>query len=635
MPAPQGGSPIEPDIKELAAPLGILVDWVDAWGDPQTVATDDLLRVIEAVTGRTLTTRRDRETLAGDLAAAVAEPAPVIVAWDGVLPARPEPGVVVTEAGDQTTLVAGSGGWATARPLPLGYHQLHGDPAATPTLIISAPTRAHPPPQRAFGVLAPVYALRSGSEDSGIGDLADLARLASQVAGSGVDVIATLPLLATFEDQPSPYAPASRRAWNDLFIDLAAAPGWSGELPISRADPRWVDYDGDATAVREALAGYAAAVASRPGLRAEIDAFLAAHPDVARYARFRATCDRHGKDWRSWPRRPEPDPDRIHYHETTQWLADRQLRSVAAEMEGRHQLLYTDLPIGCHPDGYDIWDRPDVYAPASIGAPPDTLFGGGQDWGLPAPIPDRSRRDGHTNFIQAVRHQLQVAGLLRIDHVMGLYRAWWVPHGAAPTAGAYVMQPAEELFAIVCLESVRAGSGIVGENLGTVPPEVGVALDEHGLHGMVVAQDGLDVPRPVDAIALSTHDTPPFAAWWVGSDINDAEDLGIFDASRAASARRDRADTIAYLEELFSTRGLAATRNRIVEWMAASPASVAIVNLDDLWGERRRQNVPGTDTERPNWRARHARSLDELAADRRLRSDLARYSDIRHGSLPS
>lgn len=592
----------------------------------------DLVRVIEAVTGRSLATSREREELAGDIAAEQESPPPVIVAWDGVLGPLPPTAAttLVTENGAEHPLASAADN--TAQPLPLGYHHIHLRGADRPTLVISAPTLAYPPPQHAFGLLAPVYALRSGTGDPGVGNLRDLARLAAFVSDAGVEVVATLPLLATFDDQPSPYAPASRRAWNELFIDLTNAPGWSGTGPVSRADPRWVDYAEDGAAIRAALAAYAAAVAALPRLRAEIETFLATRPDVARYAGFRATCDRYGKNWRAWPSDPTPDPDRVHYHETAQWLADRQLQEVVAAMRARNQLLYTDLPIGCHPDGYDIWDRPGIYAPASIGAPPDTLFGGGQDWGLPAPIPARARHDGHGNFIQAVRHQLRVAGLLRIDHVMGLHRAWWVPHGAAPTAGAYVMQPAEELFAIVCLESARAGSGIIGENLGTVPPEVGAALDSHGLHGMVVAQDGLDDPRPTDAVALSTHDTPPFAAWWDGTDIVDAEQLGVFDADRAASAMADRTDTRAYLEELFSTSGLDATRNRIIEWMAASQASVAIVNLDDMWGERRRQNVPGTNTERPNWRARHAYSLEELTADPKLRGRLKRYTGMRHGT---
>jgi 4-alpha-glucanotransferase len=291
--------------------------------------------------------------------------------------------------------------------------------------------------------------------------------------------------------------------------------------------------------------------------------------------------------------------------------------------------VYLDLPIGCHPDGYDIWDQPDRYAPASVGAPPDSLFLGGQEWGLPAIIPARSRRDGHLAFRKAVRHQLSVAGLLRIDHIMGLHRAWWVPRGLKAIDGAYVLQPTDEMFAIICLESHRAGAAVIGENLGTVPQEISDALEAHGLLGMKVAQDGLVEPEPGDLIALSSHDTPPFAAWWKGIDIDDGEDLGVYTDGRGDVARQQRRETINYLEELLGTNGLEETRDAILEWMARSDAAVAVANLDDLWAEERRQNVPGTDTERPNWRARHRTPLDVLARDRRILAYLERLGELR------
>jgi 4-alpha-glucanotransferase len=199
------------------------------------------------------------------------------------------------------------------------------------------------------------------------------------------------------------------------------------------------------------------------------------------------------------------------------------------------------------------------------------------------------------------------------------------------------MQPAEEMFAIVCLESHRAGAAVVGENLGTVPPPVAAALDRHGLLGMKVAQDGLKEPDEHDLVALSSHDTPPFAAWWLGNDIDDAEELGVYEEGRAESARADRTDTIQYLQELFSTDGLVETRDAILEWMAASPAAIAIVNLDDLWEEQRRQNIPGTDAERPNWRARHQAPIGELSADGALRSQLEQLADRRavYGAEPT
>jgi 4-alpha-glucanotransferase len=186
------------------------------------------------------------------------------------------------------------------------------------------------------------------------------------------------------------------------------------------------------------------------------------------------------------------------------------------------------------------------------------------------------------------------------------------------------------MIAIVCLESQRASAGVVGENLGTVPLAVTEALDTHCLLGMKVAQDGLVSPGSDEVVALSTHDTPPFAAWWKGIDIDDGEDLGVYTDGRGDIARADRSDTIAYLETIFSTTGLNDTRDAVLDWMAASPAAISLVNVDDLWAEERRQNVPGTDTERPNWRARHVMTTQELASDESIRSRLEHLHDIRN-----
>lgn len=559
---------------------------------------------------------------------------PVIVAWDGVLPEtrmghRPGSAVIVTEAGTEIPASVDGPTLALDRSLPLGYHRLHIEGRPGTSLIIAAPSSAHPPPQRQLGVMAPVYSMRSTAGDTGIGNFKHLGQLADIAIEGGATVIGTLPLVATFPDQPSPYAPASRRAWNEILVDLTAAPGWKGPLPESAGDPLWVDYDGTGTSIRDHLAAYTARTSDMPHIQHDIDSFAKSNPEIEAYAEFRARCDRYGRNWRAWPSDAAPAPDRVGYHITGQWLASQQLSELGAKLRKRGQLLYLDLPIGCHPDGYDIWEQPDLYAAASVGAPPDSLFLGGQDWGLPAPTPQLSRADGHSAFIKAVRHQLSAAGLLRIDHVMGLHRSWWVPHGLAATQGAYVMQPSDEMFAIVCLESHRAGAAVVGENLGTVPPKVAEALEGHNLLGMKVTQDGLEEPSAGELIALSTHDTAPFAAWWKGTDITDAQDLGVYADGRGEAAHSHRIDTIAYLEELLGTTGVAETRDAIMDWMARSQAAVAIVNIDDMWEEERRQNVPGTDTERPNWRARHRYPIESVADDATIRSRLRHLLGLR------
>jgi 4-alpha-glucanotransferase len=377
------------------------------------------------------------------------------------------------------------------------------------------------------------------------------------------------------------------------------------------------------------LARYAAHVDVTPALRARVDDYLDREPEMRRYASFRAMADINGRNWRAWGSDVTPSPDRVSYHETVQWVMDSQLRELSRDLAERGQYLYVDLPIGCHPDGFDIWDSPDLFAPASLGAPPDTLFVGGQDWGLPASIPRQSRAEGHANFRKAIRKQLSIAGLLRIDHVMGIHRTWWVPHGRGATQGAYVMQPTDEMFAIICIESVRARAGVVGENLGTVPPEIRQGLKEHKLLGMAMAMDGVSEPASTDLVALSSHDTPAFAAWWKGLDIDDLEDLGVFDEERSAAERRIRAETIDQLRDTMGTDGPVETRDALMAWMSGTDAAVALINLDDLLMEERRQNIPGTDWERPNWRLRHERTVDQLDADAAFVSLLSEFASLR------
>jgi 4-alpha-glucanotransferase len=629
-----GGVNIEDTIRELAGLAGVLTEWIDVWGQPHQVSDEHLLATLHALTGRDLDSAGAISALAHELRNDRPLIEPVVVAWDGWFPQTRlgravSSAYLVTEQGDEIPVRIDEKQISIDTQLPLGYHHLHVAGATDSTMVIAAPVLAPDAPQRALGIMAPVYSIRSEHNDTGIGRYSHLGQLADTAMITGVSVIGTLPLVATFADQPSPYAPASRRAWNELFVDLAAAPGWTGEIDEYVGDPLWVDYDSAATRIRDDIARYAASAMQQPQLRSRIDQFAAGNGEAVRYARFRATCDRHGRNWRAWPNDATGEPEREAYHLVGQWLATEQLRGLSDRLSARGQHLYLDLPIGCHPDGYDIWDQQQLFAPASVGAPPDSLFLGGQEWGLPATIPARAREAHHVGFIKAVRHQLTVAGLLRVDHVMGLHRAWWVPHGLAAIDGAYVLQPTEEMFAIICLESHRANAAVIGENLGTVPEAVTTALEQHRLLGMKVAVDGLNDPTDHELIALATHDTPPFAAWWKKQDIDDGEDLGVYSDGRGDQARRDRDDTLAYLQELLGTDGLQDTRNGILAWMARSDASVAIVNVDDLWGEERRQNVPGTDTERPNWRARHALTIEQIATDTSILSLLEHLRELR------
>lgn len=607
-------------VADLAAETGVLTQWVDAWGRRQQIEFDDLFAVLGAVTGRPIDTEKSIAEAVSDLRAEKPAIEPVIVAWDGLMPtvradAAVESASIALESGGEVPAVIDNGVVRVASALPLGYHQLVVNGGEHVSHIFSAPKKVFPAPCGALGLMSPTYSLRPSNGDKGVGSIAELTQMADICYASGVSVVGTLPLLAAFSDEPSPYAPVSRRAWNELFVDLSSVPDWSEPDPVGSRDPSWVDYGTAGAQIRSALARYADHVSNTPMLRSQVESFLDAEPEMRRYAEFRSLTDTNGRNWRFWSGAERPHQERTAYHETVQWLMHTQLAQLSSRLSDRGQHLYLDLPVGCHADGYDVWDDPDLFALASLGAPPDTMFDAGQDWGLPAAIPHKARLDGHTNFRKALRHQLSVAGLLRVDHVMGIHRAWWVPYGLSSTQGAYVRQPTEELFAVICIESVRAEAGIVGENLGTVPPEINRGISTHDLLGMVVAQHGVDEPSPSDLIAASSHDTPPFAAWWVGSDIDDMCELGIFDDDRAQNERSARASTIAELESRFETEGLVATRDALMAWIAGTDAAVAVVSLDDLLLEERRQNVPGTNSERPNWRLRYARTVDELATD--------------------
>ena len=622
-------------IAELAHQAGVLTEWVDAWNTPQQVSSEDLRSVLAALTGRRLDSADAISAATRDIAEGRPAIEPVLVAWDGVLSPVPvdfsvHDATLVLEDGSEVAVEVGDRVLTVPTEIPVGYHSLVVNNGVHTSHVFSAPTKAHPAPRSVSGLIGPTYSLRRTAPDVGIGTVTDLGRFADLCDDAGIEVVGTLPLLAAFPDHPSPYSPASRRAWNEIFVDFSEIPGQVGESPLTQNDHLWVDYAAAGYEIRSSLAAYSKHVSATPALRSKVDMFLYSEPEMRRYAKFRAMTDTAGQNWRAWPASVAAPPDRVAYHETVQWLMHTQVTGLSRSLRNQGQYLYLDLPIGCHPDGYDIWDAPEQFAPASLGVPPDTMFAGGQDWGLPATIPERARADGHLNFRKAIRLQLAAAGLLRIDHVMGLHRTWWVPHGAGATHGAYVMQPTDEMFAIVCIESVRARAGIVGENLGTVPPEIRAALDEHELLGMAMTKLGEAEPRPVDLVALTSHDTPAFAAWWNGNDVEDLVELGVFDQQRGRDERELRATSIMGLQERFKTDGPVETRDALMAWMARTEAAVALFSLDDLLMEERRQNTPGTDWERPNWRIRYMRTLDEIADDAEIMSLLEHLSSIRN-----
>lgn len=544
--------------------------------------------------------------------------------------------------------------------IPHGYHGLTVEvgSASCEALVISAPLRAWTAPAgeggRAWGVFVPLYALRS-ERGSGSGDLTDLEGLLEWTAGLGGSVVGTLPLLSAFLTEPfhpSPYSPASRLFWNEFYVDpsrlaelrdcpaaqaLMASPSFAAVLRELRASPR-VDYRRGMALKREALREMAstffAGGAERQGA---FRAFLEEDPAVEDYAAFRAAGDRQRSPWPAWPSplreavvspADYDDGDR-RYHLYVQWAFHEQFGGIAARARGRGQSVYLDLPLGVSYDSYDVWRHRPLFAlESSAGAPPDDFFVQGQDWGFPPMHPERIREDGYRYYRACLRHQLRYAGILRIDHVMGFHRFFWVPKGMGPKEGAYVRYRAEEFYAILALESHRHRARIVGEDLGTVPPYVRPAMARHGVGRMFVVQFGLEPDsakalRPVPAGALAcvnTHDMPTFASYWDGLDIEDRVALGLLDREaegRERSRRRALKDALcAFLRAKGRLGGSAAGAGEALRaclaYLAASPAETVILNLEDLYLETEPQNVPGTWTERPNWMRKMRHPFEEV-----------------------
>lgn len=531
-------------------------------------------------------------------------------------------------------------------PLPLGYHKLElkSGGRESDVMVISAPRRCYTTEnERLWGAFLPLYALHT-AESWGAGDLSDLGELFDWVRGLGGSMVGTLPLLSAFLDEPfepSPYMPASRLHWNEFFVDPRQTPEWHrcpearqaadrltiGELRASRL----VDYRRQAALKRRVLEQLALVA----------DPHTGEPPGVVAYAKFRAAVEKSGADWRAWPNTtPAGDSLSERYHRYAQRVAEQQIAALAKRAGSPG--LYLDLPLGVHPDGFDVWQRPDSFAlAASGGAPPDRFFTKGQNWTFAPLHPERIRQDGYSYWIECLRHHFKHAGVLRIDHVMAMYRLYWIPSGAEASEGAYVQYGAEELYAVLCLESHRHRCRVVGEDLGTVPKYLRSRLTEHGIDRMYVGQfnfrdegQAMLTPPAACVASVNTHDTPTFTAYWNGEDIDDQVELGLLPAEEASETRNKRGEVreavADFLEAPVSSpdRVLRACMGRLGE----SPAKSVLVNLEDLWGETEPQNTPGTGAERPNWRRRARLSLEEMKESTEVSGALRQLANTRQAN---
>ncbi|TDD28454.1 4-alpha-glucanotransferase [Kribbella turkmenica] len=539
--------------------------------------------------------------------------------------------------------------------LPIGYHRLCARIGSSPevsagTLIVT-PRKLEPEKlNRTWGWVLQLYSVRS-RRSWGIGDLHDLSDLA---AWSATDLSAGFVLVNPLHAaetsgrmEPSPYLPASRRFGNPIYLRIEDIDEYGDLAPAERdrvralslqtralsEDPTALDRDTVWTAKREAL-----------------QLLFGVRPSIGRIAEYGAYCDRegqglidfatwaaiadvHGPEWSKWPEElhdpasstvvafRNENPDAVEFHCWLQWQLDDQLARTQARTKAAGMSLGVvhDLAVGVHPDGADAWALQDVLASGiHVGAPPDAFNQQGQDWSQPPWRPDALAETGYAAWRDLVRAVMRHGGGLRIDHILGMFRLWWVTSPERPTEGTYVRYDHEALVGILVLEATRAGVTVIGEDLGTVEPWVRDYLTERGVLGTSVLwferdQQGTPLAperwRELCLATVTTHDLPPTAGYLAGDHVELRNRLGLLTRPVAEELEVDEAERDSWLNTLRERHLLSDTDGdveRIVEalhrYVAHTPAKLVGVALTDAVGERRTQNQPGTTDEYPNWR---------------------------------
>lgn len=494
--------------------------------------------------------------------------------------------------------------------LPLGYHRVRSE--GWLVHLLAAPP-ALPAPPRRWGVTLPLFALWQGRQ-AGMGSYPMLGELAEGLARHGVGFLGINPIHAGFPADPanfSPYAPSHRQWLNILHVQTGAALPETGAL---------IDYPATIAAQMAALEDSFAGFTGDPHFDSWRDREGAA---LEEFATHQALSEVHGPYWHRWPAAfQHPDnpevkrfarthANRLLFHAWAQWMAKTQLAGAQARARaaGMEFGLFLDLAVGAHPYGAETWAGRGKFAQgASLGAPPDLLAPAGQRWGLAPMRPDMLRATGLAALATTLRAQLAHCGLLRIDHILGFERGFWLPEGLP---GLYVAMPRDEMLAVARIEATRAGALIVGEDLGTIPEGLRAALAASGVMGCRLAMFERDwqgggaflPPERYATAALAawgTHDTPGWAGWRAGRDIDWRAALGEMSDTGAEAARAARAQEVAAFDALIGGSDLAALHQHL----ARAASALVAVQGTDLAGEAEQVNLPGTIHEHPNWRRR-------------------------------
>jgi 4-alpha-glucanotransferase len=481
-----------------------------------------------------------------------------------------------------------------------------------------------------WGWSAQLYALRS-AQSWGMGELSDLQRLgrwSAKELGAGVLLVNPLQTSSpVLPQQPSPYFPSSRRYRNLLYLRIEDIPGVAElKMDLDRLAAagqalnreRRIDRDAVFTLKMDALK----LLWSRFPGDSRFDDFCEEQGDsLAQFATFCALAEHHASGWHSWPvdyRRPDSpavarfaahQAERVRFCQWVQWLLDEQLVRATADIP-----LMQDLPIGVDPEGADAWAWQDLFAcGVTIGAPPDEYNTQGQNWGLRPLIPWKLGNAAYEPFIQTIRATLRHAGGLRIDHVMGLFRLFWIPEGKSPQDGAYVRYAEEELLAILALESDRAKAYIVGEDLGTVEENFRKQLKNSCVlsYRLMWFENVPPARFPKQALAaVTTHDLPTIAGLWTGSDLRAQRELGLSPNEEGMNQIRGRLSAMLGVSEEASVEEVI---RRTYELLGQAPSKIVSATLEDALAVEERPNMPGTTSEqRPNWSLALPKSQEEL-----------------------
>ncbi|HET6635060.1 MAG TPA: 4-alpha-glucanotransferase [Streptomyces sp.] len=656
-------------LARLAAAHGVATTHTPAPGRTADVPDDTLVAVLAALGVDASTPDALREALEAHDQDGLRLLPPTVVLRTGsgrsTLPRLPQGTLLHVDTED-----GGSIDWGAGVTLPLGVHTLRArtpDGRAGHATLLAVPDRFPAPPgrtpqARSFGLLLQLYSLISerswGMGD--LGDLTDLADWAGRAAGAGFVQLGPLhAALPGAPTDPSPYRPSSRRFPDPVHLRIEDVPEFGYLAPDDRARAHaildsaaalrddvlhkdaHIDRDATWALKREALE-LLRRVPLSPGRHAAYCDFLAEGGQALEdHATWCALAEEHGTRWRDWPAGLD-DPasartarardglmERVDFHSWLAWLTDEQLARAqhTARRAGMPVGLVHDLAIGVHPDGADAWAHRDVFAPGmSVGAPPDAFNAHGQDWGLPPWRPDMLAETGYAPFREVLTGLLRHSGALRIDHVMGLFRLWWIPEGRPPTEGTYVRYDAEAMFGMLALEAHRAQAAVIGEDLGTVEPGVREELAERGVLGTSVLwfeRDYAHAPGESEAAPLppeswradclataTTHDLPPTASRLTGEHVGLRHRLGLLAQPLEDEQNAAVVETTDWLDHFRhhgvlpegAEAGEEARVKAVHRFLARTPARMVGVWLPDAVGDRRPQNVPGTCTSYPNWR---------------------------------